>query len=95
MNNIQVCCEYLKRATVLPIAGKYARRAIHALKAGDLALARTECVSGHFVAGHDGDNSFLPVVNWLDSTLAPLDRNAPVSDCVTDYTLADPVATPE
>jgi len=70
MNNIECCIDYLKPATQFRVAGKYARSAIANLKQGALALAREDCLNGHFVSGHDGDTSFLPVRVWLDQVLA-------------------------
>lgn len=56
----------LKPATKFKVAGKYARNAIESIQEGNLMFARLDCIDGHFVSGHDGDKSFLPVINALD-----------------------------
>ncbi len=67
---IQQAIETLKPALKNRFTYKYAVAAINDLKHGYTVLAREECLHGHFVAGHDGDKTFLPVRVWLEDIIA-------------------------
>jgi len=53
----QSAIDLLEPATAFRLAGKYARQAQQYLTHGDLQQAYIACLDGHFVAGHDGDDS--------------------------------------
>ena len=67
----QSAIDLLEPATAFRLAGKYARQAQQYLTHGDLQQAYIAWLDGHFVAGHDGDDSLGLVRVWLEDLIVP------------------------
>lgn len=80
--NVTEATALLSRHLKDKFAHKHVRNAIDYIAKGWTMLACEECKSGHFIVGHDGDKTFLPVRVWLEDLLSasdPTDQKRHVS----------------